>query len=249
MEKKILSAFVVVRNEEKNIANCLGNLNFCDEIIVVDQQSTDNTVVIAKKYTKKVFIDKCWGHCEPSRLLALKKCKGDWILNIDADESISPLLRKEILEVISKDEYDCFYVHRNLVFMGKVMKHFGANDYILRLHKRNSVNYSPKMHSSPTPKNNIRIGYLRNHLDHANVEYDGKSNIRKIKYYAKTQANNDENNKKLYRRLFGIIYVPVFYFLYNCFIRGGILDGKEGIIYSYLEARYHFEIQKHVWLK
>lgn len=102
MKKIKLSGFIVVRNEEKNIERCLRSLDFCDEIIVVDQESTDKTVKIARKYTKNIYHDKCWGYADPSRKLGASKCKGRWILNLDADEEITNPLKLEILDAIKK---------------------------------------------------------------------------------------------------------------------------------------------------
>ncbi len=247
MKRIKLSAFLVVRNEEKNIERALKSLDFCDEIILVDQESTDNTLKIAKKYTKKIYHDKCRGHCEPSRLLALKKCKGDWILNIDADERISSPLKKEIIQEIEKNHIEAFYIHRNLYFMGKLLKNLGSRDFILRLHKKNEVIYSSEMHSSPIKKKTAKVKKLNNSIEHANVSY--KQTLKKIKYFAKTQANVQKKNKTKLRKYLGIFYVPLFYFFYNYIYNKGILDGKEGLIYSLLSAYYEFEIQKNAWLR
>ena len=88
-----LSAFLIVHNEEKNLEKCLKSLSFCDEIIIVDQESTDNTLKLATKYTKNIYHDKCWGYADPSRALGESKCHGKWILNLDADEEITLALR------------------------------------------------------------------------------------------------------------------------------------------------------------
>ena len=96
MDDVRLSALVIARNEEAGIARCLEALSFCDEIVLVDAESTDRTVEIAREYTDRVWVEPWRGYSE-QKSFALAKCRGDWVLWIDADEVVSAELRDEIV--------------------------------------------------------------------------------------------------------------------------------------------------------
>lgn len=106
MEKKIpLSVVVIVKNEEKRIADCLQSVGWVDEIIVVDDMSTDKTVEITRRHTDRIFqrkMDVEGIH----RNYAYSLAGNEWVLSLDADEKVSPELRDEITRVINEGT-DC----------------------------------------------------------------------------------------------------------------------------------------------
>ena len=117
MAKINISAVVNTRNEEKNIADCLKTLQFADEIIVVDMESTDTTKDIAKGYTDKVFDHEMVGYVEPARNFAIAKAVGSWVLIVDADERIPQTLAKKLIEIMLEDKADFVRIPRkNLIF-------------------------------------------------------------------------------------------------------------------------------------
>ena len=97
--KKILSALVVAHNEEKKLFSCLEKLSLADEIIVVLDKTDDRSIHIAKKFKTKIF-QGSWDMEGDRRNYGLSKCRGDWILEVDADEHVSPQLFDEIKNVI-----------------------------------------------------------------------------------------------------------------------------------------------------
>ena len=245
MEKIKISALVVVRNEERNIERCLTSLKFCDEIILVDQESTDKTVDIAKEYTSKIYKNKASGYPEPSRAFAEKKCRGEWIFNIDADEEITPELEKEILRSIKSDKFDAYRIHRNFFFIKKILKHIGSDDYALRLHKKGSLIYTPDLHNGVFPRENIKIGKMKNSLNHYST-VSAEQHLEKIDRYAKALAKN-KKYRSFPRKYFGIFYTPIGYFLYYYIYYKGFLDGKEGLHFSILAFYNEILIYKYVW--
>src|SRR3989338_7448559 len=97
-----LSAIVLTRNEETNLARCLASLHWCDEIIVLDDFSSDQTPLLAAKSRKaKLFRRHTNGDLAAQRNFALDKASGEWVLFVDADEEVSPVLAKEINGVLS----------------------------------------------------------------------------------------------------------------------------------------------------
>jgi len=94
-----ISAVIIAKNEEANIPECLKSISWVNEIILVDAESTDKTVELTKNFTSKIFIRK-WEGFAKQKEFALSKASNEWILNIDADERISPLLKDEIVNLI-----------------------------------------------------------------------------------------------------------------------------------------------------
>ena len=97
-----LSVFIITKNEEKNLSECLESVAFADEIVVIDSGSWDPTVAIAKKYTPHVFF-RVFDNFGEQKNYAISKTTGDWILSVDADERITPELRLEIQQVSSRE--------------------------------------------------------------------------------------------------------------------------------------------------
>src|SRR5579864_8911198 len=110
----MISVVILTKNEEKNIAECLDSLAWCDEKIVIDDHSVDKTVDIAKKKSAKVFSRTMHNDFAEQRNYGLEKAKGDWILFIDADERVSSALWYEIMQRTSEsiEDYNGFYVKR-----------------------------------------------------------------------------------------------------------------------------------------
>ncbi len=105
MSKIKLSVVLATRNEEENLAKCLESIkSIADEIIIMDEKSTDNTVQIAKKFDAKVFEVEHESIFHITKQKAIDKASGDWILQLDADEIVTPQLAKEIREVLGHTE-------------------------------------------------------------------------------------------------------------------------------------------------
>jgi len=99
-----LSVVLAVRNEEANLAACLDSIkDIADEIVIVDEYSTDKTVEIAKKYKARIYKEPHHEIFHITKQIALDKAKGDWILQLDADEIVTSSLKEEIKEVINSD--------------------------------------------------------------------------------------------------------------------------------------------------
>lgn len=104
-----ISAVIVAHNEEKNLEECLRSLNFADEIVVILDKCNDASEAIAKRFTKKIIAGS-WNIEGARRNVALNAASHEWILEIDADERISPALAKEIKQAISLSQPCGFYV-------------------------------------------------------------------------------------------------------------------------------------------
>ena len=147
-----LTGIVNTYNEEENIYDCLNSISWIDEIVVVDMYSTDKTVDIAKKFTKRIFFQPYSGYVEPARNFSLSKANGQWILILDADERLSPESKKIISNLIIKENYDGYlFPRKNYINNNYYLKYgYFYPDYQLRLFRNNeSIHYSGLIHEQP----------------------------------------------------------------------------------------------------
>lgn len=117
----LLSAFLITKNEGHQIKECLKTLEFCDEIIVVDHDSRDDTIDKALEVGCRVIQTSDWPGFGNQKQRALDATKGKWVLSIDADERVTPELRTEILLAISSEKTNGFYIKRRSQFLGRWM--------------------------------------------------------------------------------------------------------------------------------
>src|SRR3989344_3855907 len=131
-----LSALVLAKNEENMIEDCLRQLDFVDEIIILDQYSKDNTERIAKKFTDQI-IKTHETEFDKNRNLLAQAAKGERLLYVDCDERFSRNLKKEIKEAIEKENISVFYMPRKNYVLGKWLRHGGFwPDYVPNLFKK-----------------------------------------------------------------------------------------------------------------
>ena len=138
-----LSVVIIAKNEEKKLPDCLDSLKWVNEILLVDDHSTDLTVNIARNFGARVIkardsIRRNYSHL---RNLGLEESRGIWVLYVDADEIVTSALRKEIEKKLKKDvENVAFAIPRKNIILGKELKHGGWwPDYVKRLFNKNKI--------------------------------------------------------------------------------------------------------------
>ena len=229
-----ISAVIITKNEELNIARCLEALSWVDEIIIVDSRSDDKTVEIAERYNAKVIaID--WIGYGPAKQEAVKHTTHDWVLSVDADEVVTPELADEIKSVLSQENTaDGYLMPRKTNFMGRWINHSNwYPDFILRFFNKTKGGFNANLvHEAieiAGPK-----AYLKNDLLHYSYptldEYFRKSNI-----YTRMGAQ-DLYAKGVKAGFFGICIKPIAAFIKHYFLKKGFLDGVEGFLISFLSA-------------
>jgi glycosyltransferase involved in cell wall biosynthesis len=246
----MLSVVAVVWNEEKNLPKMLDSVkDLADEIVVVvDEDSEDETEKIAKKYTKKVFTHKHVGIVEPLRNFALKKAIGDWILLLDADEIVSQELRVSIQEIVKKNTADYVLIPRKNIIFGKwITSDHWWPDYVYRLFKKDAIKWDNDIHSQPfTRGEQLKIEATEDlalvHYNYPSIE----NFIEKLNRY--TTAQKEILIRKGYRFLpQDLVIKPLEEFIRQLFARKGYLDGVHGLALAGLQAFSEFVVYLKIW--
>lgn len=134
--RRKLSVVIITKNEEDKIESCLKNLEWIDEIVIVDDMSTDSTVEICRKYTNKIIRRKSNNNFDRQRNIGIDNASGDWILQMDADEVITKKAKERIKEVLDNPgDFAGFKFKRKNFFLGHFMKYGGWYHDFLRLFK------------------------------------------------------------------------------------------------------------------
>lgn len=243
-----LSAVISAYNEEKKIEDCLKSVSFADEIILVNNSSTDRTAEIAKKYTSKIFKRANNPMLNVNKNFGFSKATGDWILNLDADERVSEELQKEIKQVLktSKDVNGYWIPRKNIIF-GKWIEYTGwYPDHQLRLFRKNKGKFGEK-HIHEMIKLNGKDGYLNNNLTHYNYENIIQF-LHKMEIYVESESKNlIENGYEL--QVKDVINLPLKEFMSRFFAREGYKDGLHGLVLSFLMSFYYLCIFVSIWEK
>jgi glycosyltransferase involved in cell wall biosynthesis len=239
LKKANISVIVITRNEESKISECLQSVDWASEIVVVDSQSTDRTVELARKFTKKVIVSEWKGYAE-TKNIALSHTTSEWILWLDADERVMPELADEIHNIIhtGNSSHAAYEVARRAYFLGKWIKHSGwYPGYVIRLFRKGSATFvSTRVHERLEIAGTV--GRLRNDLLHYTDEtiyhYLDKFN----RYTTLAAEDQKERGKK--SSLLDLTVRPIFLFMKMYIIRRGFLDGMHGFVLALLSASYVF---------
>lgn len=156
-----LSVVINTKNVAATLERTLQSVEFADEIIIVDMQSRDETLEIAREYTDQILDFTDVGFVEPARNFAISQASHEWILVVDADEEIGPKLRQVITNIVQEKNQDslpdCFYLPRKNIIFGKWIKKTGWwPDHVLRLFRKNYVEWSDEIHSIPITKGEVK---------------------------------------------------------------------------------------------
>jgi glycosyltransferase involved in cell wall biosynthesis len=243
-----LSVVIITFNEESNIRRTLESVKWVDEIVVVDSGSTDGTVAICRKYTDRVMHQE-WLGFSGQKNFAIDQSTGDWVLSLDADEPIEPLLADEIRQIIaSPAARDGYFIPRKTFFLGKEIRHGGwYPDYNLRLFRRGTGRFEERaVHEA------IKVRGATGRTVHALLHYAYPdlalymSSINKYSSLAVTvMAERGIGNLKA--GSLNMILRPLFTFLLKYVFRLGFLDGKHGLVLNLYHAYYVFAKYAKAW--
>jgi len=244
--KQTLSVVVSAYNEAHTIGRCLSSVPFADEIIVVDNESLDDTAKIARTFTKNIYRQKNLLMLNTNKNVGFSKATSDWILNLDADEVIPPELSKEILEIIQNNpKENGFWIARKNFSFGKWIQHgLWWPDKQLRLFRRNKGSF-PCVHIHEYIEVDGEVTTLRNPYDHYNYESIHQY-LAKIDRASTSEALSLKQSK-YELSWFDAFRFPVSDFLKIYFAQHGYRDGLHGLVLALFQAFYSFAVFAKYW--
>jgi glycosyltransferase involved in cell wall biosynthesis len=240
-----LSAIVITRNEARNIGACLDSLAFCDERIVVDCGSEDDTVRIAREQGARVEHHNFEGF-GAQKNFALSLACGDWVLSIDADEQVSAALAAELQAVIADGKADGYEMPRRSSFLGRTMRHSGwYPDYVLRLFRRGKARFSNDIvHERVVCEGEVRR--LKEPLTHYAVERIEDA-LGRVDRYSSAGAEQLIASGRRVTFASGFLH-GLWTFLRTYLLRAGFLDGREGLLLAIANAEGAYYRYMKAWL-
>ena len=243
-----ITATVITFNEEHNIAAALESLSCADEIIVVDSESTDRTVEIARGFTDRVFV-RPWPGYSAQKNFAAHQAVNDWILSLDADERISSELAREIEQLKQRDEpaAAAFEMPRSTFYLGRWIKHSGWRpDYKRRLYDRHRACWQGD-YVHETLEVGEEVERLSGNILHYTVRDASEHQLRMDRYTTLAAEQAYAQGKRA--TYIQLAVSPVAAFLRSYFLRLGFLDGVAGLAIARFAAHYEFLKKLKLWEK
>jgi len=242
-----ITVAILTRNEGVNIINCIKSVEFADEILVIDDNSSDETRDISKKLNAKVLERNLNDDYASQRNYGLKYSKGEWVLFIDADERVSKALKEEIINFIytSEKNVNGAYIKRRDYIWGK---EFGAGEIgnikLLRLAKKGKGIWKRRVHEVWDIEGETKD--LRNpilHYPHLQL----KDFLKDINRYSDLHAKaNYEEDKR--SDLFKMVFYPIAHFIKNYIFHRGFHDGIKGLIFALVMSFHSYLSWSKLWL-
>ncbi len=271
-----ISILIPTKNEEKNIARCLESVyKWADEIIIVDSQSTDQTLEICKQYNTKVLQFNYKGGWPKKRQWALDTFdfKNDWILLLDSDEILLPGIKKEIETAVKSESADGYWMRFQIYFLGKMLRHGGTELWKLSLFRKGKGAYEKRLEDQDESMADMevhehvivdgKVGRLKQPVKHENINALDRY-IQKHNEYSNWEAllhfkgNNDSIKPNLFgnqtqrrrwlkKKLLTFPGSSFLFFLNGYLFKLGFLDGRQGFIYAAFRGTYMFNIKAKIF--
>lgn len=252
----MISAVVLTKNEEDNIVDCLESVSWCDEIVVVDDNSIDRTIELARKLGATVYTRELQDNFSDQRNFGLEKARGDWVFFVDADERVPTSLREEIKYKIASirqaqdknSKYkgiNGYYIQRRDFLWGKRLDHGETGDIMfLRLAKKDSGVWEGNVHEEWIVEGKVdELESELVHYPHQSV----KEFLEEINRYTSIRAK-ELHIQGILVYWPSILLYPLGKFVVNDFIKRGFLDGIEGLIVALMMSFHSFLVRSKLWM-
>lgn len=241
-----LSAIIITKNEASNISACLDSLAFCDERIVVDSGSTDDTVKIAEEKGARV-VHRDFEGFGAQKNFALSLATGEWLLSLDADERVTRELAEEILRAIERPTAEAYEMPRLSSFCGRPMRHSGwFPDYVVRLFQRGKARFSNDLVHERVIANGL-VKRLKQPLIHLPV-LRLEDALSRMDRYSTAGAEMLVASGRRVSFITGIVR-GLWAFIRTYLLRGGFLDGREGFLLAVANAEGTYYRYMKAWLR
>lgn len=242
-----ISVTIITLNEEDRLAGALASVTWADEIVVVDAESTDRTVEVARHYTDRVLINP-WPGYAAQKNFADRQASHEWILSLDADECVSPELRQSIERLKQEGpQQDGYRIPRRAWYLGRWINHSGwYPDYQLRLYRRDCARWQGDyVHESVRVEG--RVGTLTGDLWHF-TRRSLAEHHEVLGRYTTLAAEGDFAHGKTVGFL-DLLLKPPLTFLRSYLLKQGFRDGIPGLVIASFAAYYVFLKQAKLWEK
>lgn len=248
MEK--ITAIIPTFNEEIHISEAIKSVLWCDEIIVVDSFSSDNTVEIARSFPQVKLLQREFKYHADQKNWTIPQAAHPWVFILDADERPTPELVREIQKVLkSSTKISAFWIYRTNHFMGKLIKYSGwQSDKVMRLFKRDECRYHDVFVHEELTTEGI-VAKLEAKLIHYTYK-DLASYLKKADRYTTWGAMDRFKKFQKQGRKIGpayLVFRPVGRFIRHYLLRLGFLDGTHGLVVSSLAAYNVFIRAVKIW--
>ncbi len=245
-----ISVVISAWNEEVKIERTLSSVAWADEIIFIDNGSTDKTVDLAKKFTKKIFHRPNNPMLNVNKNFGFSKATGDWILCLDADEVVTPELKNEIIGTVNNKQKSVngYWIPRKNIIFGKWIEHgLWWPDQQLRLFRRGFGKF-PEKHVHEYISVEGGTDSLKETMTHYNYESISQY-LRKLDelYTENEVANLLSANYQI--AWYDAVRFPVSDFLKVYFAQQGYKDGLHGLVLALLQAFYSLVVFAKLWEK
>lgn len=244
-----ISAFIICCDEEEFIADCLKSVSFCDEVLVVDSFSKDRTVEIAREHGARV-IQREWPGYREQKRFALAQTTHEWVLNLDADERVSPELRDNILARLSAPAIENggpigYEVNRLVYYLGRWWRRGGwYPEYRLRFFRKSQVTWGGiDPHEKPIPHGATQR--LAGDIFHYTYR-DMNDQVDRLNKFS-TLAAKERFELGEQPSLIKMLVNPWVRFCKFYFVKRGYLEGMAGFIIAVLEGYYTFMKYAKLW--
>ncbi|MGA2118024.1 MAG: glycosyltransferase family 2 protein [Bryobacteraceae bacterium] len=231
-----ITATIITRDEERNIARAIESLRCCDEILIVDSGSTDRTMELAEKLGARV-VEAGWRGYSGQKNWAAEQAVNDWILSLDADEALSEALEAEIWNLKKTGpRFDAYTMPRLARYLGRWILHSGWHpDRKIRLYDRRKARWvGDFVHETVMFEG--RVGHLEANILHFTCESLAE-HVKTMDRYT-TLAAQELAARRVKVPLWRVMAAPVWTFLKTYLVERGFLDGFEGLVISYMAAFY-----------
>lgn len=228
-----LSVILITKNEANNLRRALESVRFADEIIINDSGSTDGTLEIAQAYGCTIIQTKFTGF-GAAKQTALDHAKSDWVLSLDADEEIDPVLASAIKQAITSADYNGYNLNRKSQFLGRWMLHSGwYPDYLPRLFRRDCGRFTV---DSVHERIEIDgpLGKLEGHILHY-TDPDIEHYLEKLNRYTSLSADALHAQGRRFKVL-DVVFKPPATFVKRYILKSGFRDGIQGLLLALLSS-------------
>lgn len=244
-----VSAFVICQNEGRRIRRCLESLKWCDEIVVIDGGSTDSTLEICREYTDRIFV-RPWPGFVEQKGFGLAQCSHEWVLNLDADEELSPGLIDEIKRQVlvpsaQNAGIDGYYLSRIVYYLNRWWRKGGwYPEHRLRLCRRSKTTWGGENpHEKAIVSGQTRK--LSGELFH--YTYDNiADHVQRLNRYSTTAAESMKRRGARSSR-FKLVLNPFSRTLKFYLFKQGFKEGFPGLLVAILEGYYVFLKYMKLW--